>query len=135
LILVARFGLIGYAIVFTLSEVGLHVVYGATASREIELSARGLLNAYAPALVTGVVTALCVFVVATAAQAVGLPLPVRALLEFAAGMLSGGLLVLRGFGGRIWWTLRGWLARPEVGAAEPALLAILGRLAVGGEPN
>lgn len=129
LVYAARFGVVGYAVTFALSELALHVVYGIVASASIGLGVRPLMQSYVPGVAVGVLTAGVVYVASLVAVNLGLSLVARLALEVLAGASVFVLMVLRSFGGRIWWTLRRLVVGGAAESEVPELWSRISRLA------
>jgi lipopolysaccharide exporter len=105
----SRFGLMGCAIAFALSEVLLHVAYAVLLSKRLDISASEFSRSYVPSIVSGISVALATWGArALASQVVENPVALLG-CQLAAALVVFAVVLLRCFRGRLWWTGRKWL--------------------------
>lgn len=105
-----RFGLVGYASAFAISEVLLHIAIAQRISSHLQLGPRETMQAYKPGLVGGVVLWLLTRGTSMAAAQFNWPVLVMLLLQIAIGVALFVLFVLRLDGNRVWLILDGILS-------------------------
>jgi hypothetical protein len=132
---VARFGLTGFASAFAASELLMHVAYVGVMRRQVGIDLHDVVRAYAPMGVFGAVTWAILALASWGLSSMG----TNAIVSLTAMMVLGATvlatLVLRGFSGRIWHELVGWVERGRVleGSRLGALISTVDRrFAAGG---
>ncbi len=109
LLLLAPFGLVGFATAFALSEVALHVVVSATVASRYQISAASMLRSYWPGIVSGLLCMVVMFAESRAGLYWGMPSGVVLAAQVATGVVVVLTVTLRLGRGRVFKLFTGLL--------------------------
>jgi lipopolysaccharide exporter len=126
LLILGRFGLIGYASAFALSELAFHVALAARVSALYGITARDTFRAYWPGFVGGAAVFVLVLVESWLGRLAGVPFAAVLAVQVTTGAVVLGWVILRARGGHIFRILQG---RAEGFIRHAGLKRLLGRLA------
>lgn len=125
LAVLARFGIVGIATAFALSELTTHVAYLVVMKRLLTLSLADLRRAYSVGLAAGVVTGLALLGLHAGLTSLGWPAPAVLAVQVALGAL--GLLgtVTKARGGMVWREIHTRLSEAGYGIQDTGVTAWL----------
>ncbi|MEI8190714.1 MAG: oligosaccharide flippase family protein, partial [candidate division NC10 bacterium] len=106
LVILTRFGIVGIAAAFALSELTTHLAYLLVMRRLLTLSLADLRRAYSVGLVAGVVTGLALLGLHAGLTGLGWPAPAVLALQVALGALCLLATVTKGRSGVVWREIR-----------------------------
>jgi lipopolysaccharide exporter len=126
LYLASRWGTVGFAVVFVVSETCIHVAYSVIAGRTLSIRASEFWATYRPVLLGGALVASSVLAVGSGLRAAGAPLVLTAVLEVSIAAIVWLVGLLRLDKGRVWRIAVAWIER--AGVRNTRVLALVDRL-------
>lgn len=129
LVLLSRFGLLGFALAFAVSEIGLHIVLVRRASRLFSMPGREVRRAYWPGAICGLVCLVVLWLESAAAQSIGVTAGITLLVQACSGALLLVVLGMRAGNGRLFRVLRERIGHVEVSRCSEVAFRWLGKLA------
>ncbi len=124
LLVLGRFGLVGYASAFAISEVSLNAMLLVAVRRTIDLPVRDVLSDYMPGVVGAVLSAALIGTASYLGVRYHLPIAATFLLEVLCGAVALSVVALRFRGGQLWLAISGVLGK----AADGGILSAISRV-------
>jgi len=125
LAVLARFGIVGIATAYALSELTTHVAYLLVMRRLLTLSLTDLRRAYSVGLAAGVATGLALFGLHAGLTSLGWPAPAVLAVQVALGAVCLLVAVTKARGGVVWREIRWRLAEAGYRAEDAGTAAWL----------
>lgn len=119
LVLASRFGLMGYAFAFMLSEGALYAAMNLTMDRTFGINLKKLFGAHIPGILTGVTIGMALFLESWLGHRLGLSAFVLLMIEMASASILAGFIGLRVKSGRLYDVLSERFSDARISIPQP----------------